>query len=99
MTAKLMRAPSAMDVDVDVNLNNGRPPSEAPSDLAEDEGEGRSTIGQCRKCHADIGEFFNSWIKVTATYYLPAMPASYRLVGVTTGKQRLASPTSSLSEW
>jgi len=92
MTADLTTASFAMDLE-------GRPSPEALSDTADGEGESRSAIGQCRKCHADIGEFFNSWIKVTATYFLPALPASYRLVGVTPGKQRPASPTSSLSEW
>jgi len=73
-------------------------PSPAPP--AEDEdGDSRSTIGQCRKCQSDVGEFFNSWIKVTGSYYLPAMAGSYRTPGLIFGKMRPASADSALADW
>lgn len=84
---------SAMDVD----------PSPELQSESEDDGRGaeadRSTVGQCKNCHADIGEFFNSWLKVTGSYYLPVMVGSYQLVSLQTGKPRSASSKSSLSEW
>jgi len=83
-----MTNPTAMDVD----------PSPAPQPDDEDGGS-RSAIGQCKKCQSDVGEFFNSWIKVTGSYYLPAMVGSYRIPGLIFGKTRLASADSALADW
>jgi hypothetical protein len=81
--------PTAMDVD----------PAPAPPADDDDGGDGRSAIGQCRKCQSDVGEFFNSWIKVTGSYYLPAMAGSYRITGLIFGKTRPASADSALADW
>lgn len=84
---------SAMDVD---------PSPESQSD-SDDDGHGaeddHSVIGQCKHCHADIGEFFNSWIKVTGSYYMPVMVGSYQLVNLQTSNPKPASSNSSLREW
>lgn len=85
--------PSAMDVDPPESQSDG----DAHDD--EDDNDSRSTIGQCIKCGSDIGEFFNSWIKGTGSYYLPAMVGSYQLINVREGKPKLANDSSSLSEW
>ncbi|KAE9991792.1 hypothetical protein EG327_010988 [Venturia inaequalis] len=42
---------------------------------------GRSTIGFCA-CGSEIGHFYNSWSKVTGSYYLPRMVASYSCTGL-----------------
>jgi hypothetical protein len=88
MASDITTNPNAMDAD----------PSPAPPPDDED-GESRSTIGQCRKCESDVGEFFNSWIKVTGSYYLPAMAGSYRITGLIFGKTRPASADSALADW
>jgi hypothetical protein len=61
---------------------------------------GRSTIAYCKSCGAEFGEFYNSWSKVTGSYYLPCMVGSYRCTGLRPkSKPKAASPESALVEW
>jgi hypothetical protein len=61
---------------------------------------GRSTIAYCKSCGVEFGEFFNSWSKVTGSYYLPCLVGSYRCTGLRPkGKPKSASPESALVEW
>jgi hypothetical protein len=60
----------------------------------------RSTIAQCKRCGSDIGEFYNSCVKVTGSYYLPALVGSYRITGLAPfNVPKQASPESSLNGW
>ncbi|KAF1911609.1 hypothetical protein BDU57DRAFT_590883 [Ampelomyces quisqualis] len=51
----------------------------------------RSTKGFCKNCGSNIGEYYNSWHKVTRTYYMPALLGSYRNLLKSSGKQKAAS--------
>ncbi|KAL6703174.1 hypothetical protein ACN47E_010167 [Coniothyrium glycines] len=51
----------------------------------------RSTKGFCTKCQGIVGEFYNSWHKITGSYYTPALLGSYRSFLSPTGRQRAAS--------
>jgi len=60
----------------------------------------RSTEGFCRSCRHQIGEFYNSWVRVTGSYYLPALESSYRLTGAKRAAMvQKASSDSSLAGW
>jgi hypothetical protein len=60
----------------------------------------RSTIAQCMACKAVFGEFFNSWRKVTGSYYLPTLAGSYATTGLhAKGKPKPASQESQLHGW
>lgn len=51
----------------------------------------RSTKGFCKKCSAQVGEFYNGWVKITGTYYLPALLGSYNSLLRESGRQKAAS--------
>lgn len=68
----------------------------------EDAPGARSTEAFCGSavCGRKIGEFYNSWIRVTGSYFLPALEASYRLTGLgDAGRVKPASSGSSLAGW
>ncbi|RMZ66984.1 fe-s assembly co-chaperone [Pyrenophora seminiperda CCB06] len=48
----------------------------------------RSTKGYCKMCDNSIGDFYNSWCRVTGTYYVPALLGSYSVTLKSSGKQR-----------
>ena len=67
---------------------------------ASDSATSRSTIGQCKSCKRDVGEFYNSWVQVTGSYYLPALVGSYRTsLRPYNNKPRAAAVESSLTGW
>jgi hypothetical protein len=59
----------------------------------------QSTKGFCRNCGTNIGEFFNSWHKVTGSYYVPALLGSYRSLLKSSGKQKAASRGTAIEGW
>ena len=59
-----------------------------------------STIARCKACGADFGEFYNGWLKVTGSYYLPSRVGTYRITGLhPKGKPKPASADSTLVGW
>lgn len=48
----------------------------------------RSTKGFCKICGANVGDFFNSWHKITGSYYVPALLGSYRSLLRQAGKRK-----------
>ena len=59
----------------------------------------RSTKGICTNCKNNIGEFYNSWAKVTGSYSVPALLGSYSTTLRPTGKQKAASKGTVLEGW
>ncbi|KAF2682413.1 hypothetical protein K458DRAFT_419807 [Lentithecium fluviatile CBS 122367] len=51
----------------------------------------RSTKAFCKRCGGEVGDFFNSWIKVTNSYSLPALLGSYSSRLKEQGRLRTAS--------
>lgn len=44
----------------------------------------RSTTGFCKSCGSNIGEYLNSWHKVTNSYYVPVRNGQTGVVGIFT---------------
>jgi RNA polymerase-binding transcription factor DksA len=59
----------------------------------------RSTKGFCRNCGSNIGEYYNSWHKVTGSYYVPALLGSYKSLLRCSGKQKAASRGTAIEGW
>jgi hypothetical protein len=59
----------------------------------------RATKGFCRNCRTNVGEFYNSWHKITGSYYVPALLGSYSTILKSTGKQKAASKGTDLEGW
>lgn len=59
----------------------------------------RSAEGFCRNCCNKLGEFYNSWHRVTGSYYVPALLGSYRSLLKSTGKEKAASKGTKFEEW
>jgi hypothetical protein len=59
----------------------------------------RAATAFCRRCHAGVGHFFNSWIQVTGSYYLPALLGSYSSTLSAVGRQKSASMGTELDGW
>jgi hypothetical protein len=59
----------------------------------------QSTKGFCKNCGTNIGEFYNSWHKVTGSYYVPALLGSYRSLLKSNGKQKAASRGTAIEGW
>ncbi|ORY04006.1 hypothetical protein BCR34DRAFT_627159 [Clohesyomyces aquaticus] len=83
-------APSADDEhrrggDVNVDNHDDEEPSRPLSPAS------RSTTGRCRRCKNDVGEFYNSWHKITGSYYLPALLGSYSSRLQPNGRQKEAA--------
>jgi hypothetical protein len=75
-------------------------PSAMDLDNEERDGASRSTVAHCLACKASFGEFFNSWRKVTGSYYLPSLAGSYSITGLhAKGKPKPASQESQLHGW
>ncbi|KAI2478033.1 hypothetical protein Ptr902_10716 [Pyrenophora tritici-repentis] len=50
-----------------------------------------STRGFCKTCDNIVGDFYNSWHRITGSYYVPALLGSYSISLKSTGKQKAAS--------
>lgn len=73
----------ARSVRESTTISESQPEAEADAESqSSDEEVSRSTNGFCRKCNSNIGEFYNGWIKITKTYYLPALVGSYSVPGL-----------------
>jgi hypothetical protein len=59
----------------------------------------QSTKGYCKNCGTNIGEFYNSWHKVTGSYYVPALLGSYRSLLKSSGKQKAAARGTAIEGW
>jgi hypothetical protein len=59
----------------------------------------RSTKGFCKNCGTNIGEYYNSWHKVTGSYYVPALLGSYRSLLKSSGRQKAASRGTAMEGW
>jgi hypothetical protein len=59
----------------------------------------RSTKGFCKNCKNCVGDFYNSWAKVTGSYFVPALLGSYSTTLRPTGKQKAASKGTVLEGW
>jgi hypothetical protein len=59
----------------------------------------RSTTGFCKNCGTNIGEYYNSWHKITGSYYVPALLGSYRSRLKSSGKQKSASRGTAIEGW
>jgi hypothetical protein len=59
----------------------------------------RSTEGFCKNCGSNIGEYYNSWHKVTGSYYVPALLGSYKSLLRRSGKQKAASRGTAIEGW
>lgn len=74
---------AARSVRESTTISESQPEAEADAESqSSDEDVSRSTNGFCRKCNSNIGEFYNGWIKITNTYYLPALVGSYSAPGL-----------------
>jgi len=58
-----------------------------------------STKGFCKSCDNMIGDFYNSWYRVTGSYYIPTLLGSYSVSLRSTGKQKAASKGTDLEGW
>lgn len=59
----------------------------------------RSSTAFCKKCDGKIGEFYNSWHKVTSSYYSPALLGSYRSLLRASEQSKQASDSTELAGW
>jgi hypothetical protein len=89
----------------DENADTGAQPVVEIADSA-DEGSprpdsplNRSTKGFCVNCRNSIGDFYNSWSKITGSYFVPALLGSYSTTLRPTGKQKAASKGTVLEGW
>jgi hypothetical protein len=69
----------------------GSPQHEAPN--------GRSVTAFCKKCGCNVGEFYNSWHRITSSYYTPALLGSYRSLLRISGQRTEASDLTDLAGW
>src|SRR5690242_4342457 len=58
-----------------------------------------SVAAFCRTCNGRIGEFCNSWHKVTSSYYSPALLGSYRSLLRVSDQRKQASESTELAGW
>ncbi|KAI9695609.1 MAG: hypothetical protein M1820_008534 [Bogoriella megaspora] len=70
----------------------------SPSRAEEPSASTHQTVrGACHRCGAVVGEFFNSFIQVTGSYYLPALVGSFSTNGVVAkGRAKSAATGSEL---
>lgn len=59
----------------------------------------RSTKAFCRNCRSNIGDFYNSFHRVTTSYFVPTLLGSYRSLLKSTGKQKAAAKGTDLEGW
>jgi hypothetical protein len=73
------------------NTEDASPSPDSPRNL--------STTGFCKNCGTNIGEYYNSWHKITGSYYVPALLGSYRSLLRSSGKQKSASRGTAIEGW
>lgn len=59
----------------------------------------RSVAAFCCNCNGKIGEFYNSWHKVTSSYYSPALLGSHRSFLRISNQRKEASDSTELAGW
>jgi hypothetical protein len=59
----------------------------------------RAAKAFCKNCKNQIGDFYNSWYKVTGSYYVPALLGSYRSTLRPMSKPKAASKGTELAGW
>lgn len=59
----------------------------------------RATTAFCRHCSRQIGDFYNSWYRVTGSYYAPALLGSYSFSLKRSAKPKAASKGTDLEDW
>lgn len=59
----------------------------------------RATKAFCKNCKNNVGDFYNSWYKVTGSYYVPALLGSYSSTLQPMGKLKAASKGTELAGW
>jgi hypothetical protein len=84
-------AEKVVEVAESVDHDSPRPPSQPPAN--------RSATGICKRCQNEVGHFFNSWHRITGSYYLPALLGSYSSRLKEHGRQKAASITTDLDGW
>jgi len=58
------------------------------------------TQGFCRYCYTtEVGDFYNSWYRVTKNYFLPSLAGSYNSLLVLEKEQSTASGESAVKGW
>ncbi|CAN9250908.1 unnamed protein product [Alternaria alternata] len=57
----------------------------------------RATKAFCKNCKNNVGDFYNSWYKVTGSYYVPALLGSYSSTLQPMGKLKAASKGTELA--
>ncbi|KAF2785498.1 hypothetical protein K505DRAFT_369151, partial [Melanomma pulvis-pyrius CBS 109.77] len=65
------------------SIDRGSPRAASPAATA-------TVTGVCKRCQSAIGDFFNSWHRITGSYYLPAMLGSYSSTLREYGEQQAA---------
>ncbi|KAL6168381.1 hypothetical protein ACJQWK_06029 [Exserohilum turcicum] len=58
----------------------------------------RATTAFCRHCSRQIGDFYNSWYRVTGSYYAPALLGSYSFSLKRSAKPKAASKGTDLED-
>jgi hypothetical protein len=76
--------------EVDESADEASPPSPPTN---------RATKAYCKNCKNCIGEFYNSWYKVTGSYFVPALLGSYSSTLQPMGKLKAASKGTELAGW
>lgn len=59
----------------------------------------RATQAFCRNCRSKIGDFYNSWHRVTSSYYAPSLLGSYTTSLHSTGKPKPAAKGTDVEGW
>lgn len=92
------------EVESDMNKHELQP---SPPEVVEDADEAsppsppanRATKAYCKNCQNCIGDFYNSWYKVTGSYFVPALLGSYSSILQPMGKLKAASKGTELAGW
>ncbi|KAI4953773.1 hypothetical protein J4E91_002621 [Alternaria rosae] len=90
------------EVESDMNKHELQP---SPPEVVEDADEAsqpsppanRATKAYCKNCQNCIGDFYNSWYKVTGSYFVPALLGSYSSILQPMGKLKAASKGTELA--
>ncbi|KAI4957453.1 hypothetical protein J4E86_004591 [Alternaria arbusti] len=90
------------EVESDMNIHELQP---SPPEVVESADEvsppspptNRATKAYCKNCQKCIGDFYNSWYKVTGSYFVPAMLGSYSSTLQPMGKLKAASKGTELA--
>ncbi|KAF2850700.1 hypothetical protein T440DRAFT_498890 [Plenodomus tracheiphilus IPT5] len=95
-TLKHQRVAAHMPAEVAINVHADQSMLSHTVERIEDTSDpglpaNRSTKGYCQNCTAYLGDFYNSWYRVTSSYYIPALRASFKSLLKESGKQKAAS--------